>query len=169
MAPFICGLRWLCSKSAVTKIALSQWVFEITRDFKFFWKEEVKAVHMKLATSANRPNRPFFEWRRIFFSKSWKMTQIPAKLFRPEVADASNLGREYVQLVPKLLLHSQNVQKYVLHVYLWNKTSLTKFFSKKLLQNWKKIHIFSAANPLEKIEKKIFFSSLKFGNLFFKK
>jgi len=117
----------------------------------------------------NWPNRPFFEWRRLFFSKSWKMTQIPAKLCRPEVADASNLGREYVQLVPKLLLHSQNVQKYVLHVYLWNKTSLTKFFSKKLLQNWKKIHIFSAANPLEKIEKKIFFSSLKFGNLFFKK
>ena len=105
----------------------------------------------------NWPNRPFFEWRKKFFSKSWKMTQIPAKLCRPEVADASNLGRKHVQLVPKLLLHSQNVQKYVLHVYLWNKTSLTKFFSKKLLQNWKKIHIFSEVNPLEKIEKKIFF------------
>ena len=127
---------------------------------------------MKSATSANRPAKlaksAIFWMKETFFSKSWKMTQIPAKLCRPEVADASNLGREYVQLVPKLLLHSQNVQKYVLHVYLWNKTSLTKFFSKKLLQNWKKIHIFSEVNPLEKIEKKKFFSSLKFGNFFSK-
>ena len=46
------------------------------------------------------------------------MTQIPAKLCRPEVADAKNLGRKYVQLVPKVLLHTHNVQKYILHVYL---------------------------------------------------
>ena len=173
MASFICGLRWFLSKRSVTKIALSQWVFEITRDFKFFWKEDVKAVHMKSATSANRPatsaKSAIFWMKKKNFSKSWKMTQIPAKLYRPEVADGSNLGRKHVQLVPKLLLHTHNVQKYVLHVYLWKKRSLTKFFSKKLLQNWKKIHIFSEVNPLEKIEKKKNFSSLKFGNFFFKK
>ena len=61
----------------------------------------------------NWPNRPFFEWNQIFSSKSWKMTQIPARLCRPEVADAKNLGRKYVKLVPKVLLHTHNVQKYL--------------------------------------------------------
>ena len=117
----------------------------------------------------NWPNRPFFEWRRLFFSKSWKMTQIPAKLCRPEVADASNLGREYVQLVSKLLLHSQNVQKYVLHVYLWNKTSLTKFFSKKLLQNWKKNSYFFRSISFGKNWKKKVFQVWNLVIFFFKK
>ena len=40
-----------------------------------------------------------------------------------------------------------------------------KFFFKKQFKN---IHIFSAVNPLEKNEKKNFFSSLKFGNFFSK-
>ena len=116
-----------------------------------------------------RPNWPFFEWRRIFFSKSWKMTQIPAKLCRPEVADASNLGREYVQLVPKLLLHSQNVQKYVLHVYLWNKTSLTNFFFKKIAPKLKKNSYFFRSISFGKNWKKKVFQVWNLVIFFFSK
>ena len=123
--------------------------FQQTISRRFIWNRPHRPI--------GRLNWPFFEWSQIFLSKSWKMTQIPAKLCRPEIADAQNLGRKYVQLVPKLLLQTHNVQKYVLHVYLLNKTSLTKNFSKKLLQNWNKIHIFSEVYPLEKIEKKKFF------------
>jgi hypothetical protein len=55
MAPFISGFALLQGKKSVTKIALSQRVFDITQDFKFFSKENFKAVHIKLATSTNRP------------------------------------------------------------------------------------------------------------------
>ena len=117
----------------------------------------------------NWPNRPFFEWKEFFFSKSMKMTQFRAKLCRPEVADVSNLGREYIQLVPKLLLHTQNVVISILHLYLWKNMCFISFFFKNLLKNWKKIHIFSAVNPLEKKTKKFFFQVENLINFFCKK
>ena len=57
MAPFISGLRWFSGKRSVTKIALSQRVFETTRDFKFFSTDNVQTVHMKSATFTNRPTK----------------------------------------------------------------------------------------------------------------
>ena len=117
----------------------------------------------------NWPNRPFFEWNQIFSSKSWKMTQIPAKLCRPEVADASNLGQKYVQLVPKVLLHTQNVQKYVLHVYLWKKNVSHKFFFKKIAPKLKKNSYFFRSKFFGKNWKKIFFQVWNLVNLFCKK
>ena len=157
MAPFISGLRWFEWKRSVTKIALSQRVFEITRDFKFFSTENFKAVHMKSATSANRLAKSAIFWMKPnFFLKKLENDPNSSQIMS---AGSGQCIKSWPEICSarKLLLHSQNVQKYVLHVYVWNKTSLTKIFSKKLLQNWKKIHIFSEVNPLKKIEKKIFF------------
>ena len=116
---------------------------------------------MRSATSADRPAK--LVKSAIFWMKKKKILKKLENDPNSSQIMWAGSGRcikswpNYVQLVPKLLLRSQDVQKYVLRVYLWNKTSLTKFFSKKLLQNWKKIHIFSEVNPLEKIKKKIFF------------
>ena len=104
---------------------------------RFIWNRSHRPIGRP-----NWPNRPFFEWNQIFSSKSWKMTQIPAKLCRPEVADVSNLGQKYVQLVPKVLLHTQNVQKYVLHVYLWKKRLSQIFFQKNCSKIEKKFIFF---------------------------
>ena len=101
---------------------------------RFIWNRPHRPI--------GRPNRPFFEWKEFFFSKSMKMTQFRAKLCRPEVADVSNLGREYIQLVPKLLLHTQNVVISILHIYLWKNMCFIIFFPKNLLKNWKKIIFF---------------------------
>ena len=85
------------------------------------------------------------------------------------MADVSNLGRKYIQLVPKLLLHTQNVVISILHLYLWKNMCFIIFFPKNLLKNWKKIHIFSAVNPLEKKTKKFFFQVENLINFFCKK
>ena len=90
----------------------------------------------------NWPNRPFFEWKEFFFSKSMKMTQFRAKLCRPEVADVSNLGRKHIQLVPKLLLHTQNVVISILHLYLWKNMCFISFFSKICSKSDKKFIFF---------------------------
>ena len=156
MAPFISAPRQLKDEKAVTKVPLSQRVFDITRDFKFFSKENFKAVHMKSATLADRPAKltksAIFWMKRIFFLKKYENDPISSKIMSagsgrcikswPETYSASPKATSTYSECNNIYFTSVFMKQYVLH----------KFFFKNLLKNWQKIHIFSAAvNPLEKI------------------
>ena len=80
--------------------------------------------------------------------------------------DASNLCRKHVQLVPKVILHTHNVQTYALLVYLWKKNVSHKFFFKTIAPKLKKN---SRSKFFGKNWKKNFFQVWNLVNFFFKK
>ena len=151
MAPFISGLRWFSGKRSVTKIALSQRIFETTRDFKFFSTDNVQTVHMKSAILTNRPAKvaksAIFWMKPNFFLKKLENDPNSSLIMS---AGSGRCKKSWMGIT--CLFMKKNVP----HIF---------FFKKQ----FKKIHIFSAVNPLEKNEKKKFFSILKFGNFFFQK
>ena len=157
-------------KSSVTKIALSQRVFETTRDFKFFSTDNVPDSSYKIGHIGQSAGQighflnetKFFpqkggKWPKYqpnYVGRKWPMHQILA----------GNMFSEsqryfYIIIMYKRMLYMSIYEKNVSH----------KFFFKKLLQNWKKIHIFSKVNFFGKNWKKNFFQVWKFGKFFLQK
>ena len=174
MAPFICGLRWLLWKRSVTKIALSQQVFEITRDFKFFSTENFKAVYMKSATSANRPAKlaksAIFWMKPNFFLKKLENDPNSSQIMSAGSGRCIKSWPEICSASPKATSTYSECTKVCFTCLFMKQNVSHKIFVKKIAPKLKKnIHIFSKVNPLEKIEKKKKFSSFKFGNFVFKK
>ena len=120
-------------------------------------------------TSANRPaelaKSAIFSLKRIFFLKKYENDSISSKIMSagsgrcikswPGIYSASPKATSTYSECSNIYFTSLFMKKYVLH----------NFFFQKFAQKLKKIHIFSAVNPLEKK----FFSRLKFDKFFLQK
>ena len=161
MAPFISAPRQLKDEKALTKVPLSQRVFDITRDFKFFSKENFKAVHMKSATSADRPAKlaksAIFWMKRIFFLKKYENDPISSKIMSagsgrcikswPETYSASPKATSTYSECSNIYFTSLFMKKYVLHKFFFQK------FAQKVTKN---SYFFSSCKSFGKNIKKIF-------------
>ena len=162
MAPFISGLRWLCTKSAVTKIALSQWVFEITQDFKFFWKEDVKALHMKSATSANRPAKlaksAIFWMKEKFFLKKLENDPNSSQIMSAGSGRCIKSWPGICSASPKATSTYSECTKHCFTCLFMKQNVSHKFFFKKIAPKLKKNSYFFKSKSFGKNwKKKVFF------------
>jgi hypothetical protein len=135
LPPVIFGFAQSEYLGIFTKIKISQQqLSRVMWNVKCFWRAKYYAFMRGLNTLVELPTKlvkSAIFWKKIFFSK--KMVKWPYfrhQLCWTETAGISIVVRKYVFLVPKLLSHTHNVLKVILHVYLWNKTSLTKKLSK---------------------------------------
>ena len=104
---------------------------KITRDFKFFLTDNFKPVHMQLATSVNRSAKLAIFWMKPnFFLKKLENDPNSSQIMSTGSGRCKKSWPEICSAGPKGTSTTHNVQKYVLHVYLWKKTSLTNVFFK---------------------------------------
>ena len=135
-----------------------QRVFETTRDFKFFSTENVQTVHMKSATSANRPAKlaksAIFWMKPNFFLKKLKNDPNSSQIMSagsgrcikswPEICSTSPKGASTYSECTKVCFTCLFMKKNVSH----------KFFFKKILKN---SYFFSCKSFGKKWKKKFFF------------
>ena len=170
MAPFICGLRWLLWKRSVTKIALSQRVFEITQDLKFFLEENVKAVYMKSANRLAKLAKLAIFWMKPnFFLKKLENDPNSSQIMSSGSGRCIKSWPEICSASPKATSTYSECTKVCFTCLFMKQNVSHKIFCKKIAPKLKKNSSFFRNKSFGKNWKKNVFSSLKVGNFCFKK